>query len=365
MKPPAKRLLLSTHAALMYLYPPDFREEFGSEMRLTFRCAMEEAALTGSTALARLFVRELRDLPLVALHERIQIWGRPERPGGVDRPVEKLSRVEMLAALAVFLIPAGFILLKAAPVALVGEVVPGVMVLLFMMGAVGGLLRHLPRWSLPYFGLVLAAIVFLYLFQWEAERVATTLAARFVVQPDGDLGRLLLASFWEGVVWLGLLSLVAIVGLVLAALPRFRPLVVRLREDWTQLSYLLYGGATLVLVLTFDGYRYETPFALLALVCLAAGAWGYLQSPGKRSRLLALLTGITLAMAVNTVGKWIITPQQNAALLFLGRTAEQERWFEVRSTLFEWGWMAIAVALPALLTRLKSPPNHAEFGQVS
>ncbi len=351
------RLVSQIHTALLRLYPPGFREAFWGEMQAVFAQTASEAARQGAPALGRILLRELIDLPVAALHEHLLERRRRglQAQAGAPRPVERLSRREMLVALAVFLIPAGLILLNAAPPSLIRGLIYPALLMLLLLGLVTGWVKRFPRWSLPYFGLIVSAIVFLFLFQWEAERIATLLASRFVVQPRDELGRLLLAAFWEGVVWLSLLGLVSFAILLLALLPRFRVPLRLLREDWTQLSYLLYGGSMLALVLTFKEYRYGEPYGLTALLCLAAGAWGYLRSSYPGRGFLALLGGATLAMWVAALGVWLLVPYQEWTAWFRWRPPESERWFAAEQALIGWAWMVVVMTLPGLLRLLPKP----------
>ena len=46
----------------------------------------------------------------------------------------------------------------------------------------------------------------------------------------------------------------------------------RIRQDWTQLSFILYGVALWTLFLAFEEYRYDEPYQLVSALLLAAGA---------------------------------------------------------------------------------------------
>jgi hypothetical protein len=89
-------------------------------------------------------------------------------------------------------------------------------------------------------------------------------------------------------------------------LPAWRPFHWRLRRDATLLSFSLYGATLLALLLTFDDNVGDRPYKIVAMLLLAAGAWCYLRSTRLWHRLLALLTALTLAMAVAAVGKAIL-----------------------------------------------------------
>lgn len=64
-----QKFLLQLHSWLSRSYPAGFREDFGSEIRLTFRDALSEASEKGWQAMLRVFWRELQDLPGAVLRE--------------------------------------------------------------------------------------------------------------------------------------------------------------------------------------------------------------------------------------------------------------------------------------------------------
>lgn len=344
-----QRIIQWIHALLLRLYPSKFQDTYAQEMLDVFSQSTQDAAEQGHFAMGMLFWRELWDAPRAALGEQLQEFKYQRCETESSGIQSRLSRPEMLIALAVFLIPAGFILLNATPSADAERFLRPAIWILLLLGASVGLIKRFPRWSLPYLGLVVAAIVFLYLFRWKTERMATFMAARFIGQTQNELGRLVLSAFWEGVVWLSLLILITTVVLIFALIPRFRHWFSHLREDWTQLSYLLYGGSMLALVMTFEEYRFQEPYALIALLCLAGGAWGYLRNQRRLRGFLSLLAGATLAMWISAVGIWLLVPYQTWTNWFLSHPPEGERWFEAQQALIAWAWMIAVLALPAML----------------
>jgi hypothetical protein len=337
----------------MRLFPRAFRETFGDEMRAVFAIVIADAAERGIGALTVVSVYELGDMLVAATRVRRMTLGSEDLGTlGVAGEEARLSRKEMLVALAVFLIPAGLIFLNNTPPTWISYGIPLASFLLLFTGLATGLTRRLPRWSLAYLGLVLSAVVFVYLFQWEAEWIGLRLSARFSRLPGDELTRLLLNVFWQGVVWLTLLLFATAVYLLLALLPRFRTLIRRLEEDWTRLSYLLYSGSMVALLLAFDEYSIEETYALVAVLALTAGAWGYLRGDRPAKRFFSLLTGVSLAMSVVVVGKWLLVPNQDWMIWFTTHPPERERWLEAGTALIGWAWMVVILALPALLCQV-------------
>jgi hypothetical protein len=326
-------------------------------MQLVFSQTIREASDEGALTLGKVFLRELLDLPLAALHERLrerQAQYSAQR-NHVETPITRLSRSEMLLALAVFLVPAGLVLLNSTSSSLLTKIVPPTMLVLLLIGSVAGLIKRFPRWSLPYYGVAASAIVFLFLFQGNAQRLSALLASRFVFQPNDELNRLLLVIFWDGMVWLSLLVLVSLSVLLLSRVPNFVPLVQRMWEDWTRLSYLLYGSSMLALVLTLDAYNYDAIITLAALLCLTAGAWGYLRNNHPKRRFLALMAGLTLAMTVAVTSNGMLSPQFDWMVWLRISSHVDGRWLDPGQGLVGWAWMMIVITLPGLLRLLPRP----------
>jgi hypothetical protein len=200
-----------------------------------------------------------------------------------------------------------------------------------------GLFTGLPRWTSPSVGLLL----FYFALSFATEVHSGPLAK---LLPSSS-SRLVQWIVYESVWALGLLIGAGAVVLIAAALPPLRSFYRRVRQDWTQVSFVLYGAALGVLHLTYDEYVYEEPFKVVAILALAGGAWVYLHSTSRRKRALALLAGLTLAMAVAAVGKWLLHPIQLWPPSVL-RAAPPGS--EVLGAAIDWGWMIVTLLIPAL-----------------
>jgi hypothetical protein len=153
------------------------------------------------------------------------------------------------------------------------------------------------------------------------------------------------------VLWLGLFFLTFLVLAVLTVLRRFCSLILNIRRDWTLVSFIIYGEAVFALILLFDEYSHKEPFVISSLLLLCAGAYFYLHGPSAWQRMLALLSGLSVAMWVAAYGKWSILPIQHLEV-WVERSPEAERWFAAGSTILAWGWMIAALLAPALLRLL-------------
>lgn len=109
----------------------------------------------------------------------------------------------------------------------------------------------------------------------------------------------------------------------------------------------------LALFFTFDDYPNDEPYAIIGMLLLAIGGWFYLRSRSPWQRLLALFTGLTLAMAVAAVGKAIIyagpTWPYPHPRVFTWQT-------EAMSTVIMWGWLVLIMVAPILTKWL--PGRH-------
>ena len=271
-----------------------------------------------------------------------------------------LSRKEFLLAMAVFVAPAVTMLAKFVPTSVL--TVAGPLVVVFMLTVLfAGLIKGFPRWSLPYLGLVLSAFSFVFLFNRTID-LFSSYQMIYMVQPDkwSESERLLLQVFSAGMMWLSLFVFIFLVIGVTVLLKRFKQFYWRLRWDWTQVSFILYSGATLGLILLFDQDRKGLPYLAASLVCLAIGAWLYLRSPKGWQRLFVLLAGITAAVFVSAAGRWFTAADLNWSIPFLLPTPENVFWLEAERTLLEWGWLVLILTIPGIMS-LFPPPEELEL----
>jgi hypothetical protein len=163
------------------------------------------------------------------------------------------------------------------------------------------------------------------------------------------IDRLALQFVWNGISWVFLFILTILLVILLALIPRFRTLLGHIVQDWTALSFILYGGTVLSLVLLFDEYRHKALPLISGMLILAAGAYFYLHGGTQRRKIITMLTAVTLAMLIASAGKWLILPYQDWGPYLKKYPVESERWFEALSTLVTLGWMLVIILLPALL----------------
>jgi hypothetical protein len=221
----------------------------------------------------------------------------------------------------------------------------GIIVLPFLIG----LFKGVPRWCLPYFGLVASvASLMLSLFLNRALWRSPSVSAPWFVQviiPNG--------------IWVGLVLLSVFFVILTLVLPPLRPVYARIRQDWTLVSFGLYGAMVITLILTFEDY---TPgkwlFIILSASILVIGEMAYLRSTQVRQRGIVLFISVTLAMAIAIVGKAYLATIPNWP--FPGIPDWQNETF---STIINAAWAIIVViGLPALINFLPRPSQPAIMG---
>lgn len=133
-----------------------------------------------------------------------------------------------------------------------------------------------PRWSFPYVGFFLLLSLY-----WISMKPADKLFALFM--------------------WLFIVSM-SLYLLISTTSPRpFIRLGKRIWEDWTQVSFAVYGFLPLLLLLAFDevSSAYSRPYLLAMKAVLILGALGYMIAPRIWQRFLSLLLGSGAVIAIN------------------------------------------------------------------
>ena len=347
-------------SALLCLYPSEYRQEFAEEMREVFSQTIADASSRGTFSVGQLLIKEMLALPVSALRVHMQIrHSRTLANVNPDAPLE-LSWRELLVALAVFLLPAMMILANPMMTpALDTSQSAGISAVLLFLAVMlaAGMLRGVPLLSLPYLGIILVVAGYLYLFQWVASLVSPALISNFSPGPWDRSTYLLLKVISNGMLWLMLFCLTLLVVALLALLNRFQPLFSRTRQDWTMLSYILYGESVFALLFLFENHRFERSFMSASLLCLGIGVWIYLRSAARWKRLLALLGGLSLAMWITVFGATVSTAAGGSLgeLLNLNHVRDI---FDMRALnssagllLLIWLGMLIMLLLPTLLAR--------------
>ena len=182
-----------------------------------------------------------------------------------------LLRIELLAALIIFLLPLLwplFGILAATGNSLPRWVDTTVLVLLLgvVLSALGlAIVKGLPRWSLSYLGFVLMLGFILSRY----DRIWGWIYP-FFIQSFGPRSvwplqiRIFYVAVFDFIVFFSILLGALILVNLLRLLPHTRGVWQRIRADWTQLSFLLYGGLVISTMLLFDEYHHANLWQLVA-----------------------------------------------------------------------------------------------------
>lgn len=290
------------------------------------------------------------------------------------RFIEKkpLSRSELLAAMIIFLLPLLIPLISI--LASTGNSIPKwvdyfLLILywgagLFVLGL--ALIKRMPRWSLSYLGFILM----LGLIFSQYDRIWSWIYSAFI-QSFGprSLWPLSVRIVYGGGFAFIMLFTFLVGALILVNLLRFLPFTravwQHIRADWTQLSFMLYGGLVFGILLAFEEYQHEEIWMFIAWTCLALGAWLYLQAKRQKQRILALIGGATAAMWIVATAFWVLIPLQDWQSRYSLISMEDLRWTDTSSAIINWAFILLMLIAPAslnLLPQATSPiiPNEED-----
>lgn len=354
------QFLRKFHRFLLNLYPQKYREEYGDELQTVFNLSLADAMTKSSADVTVMSLHELHSLPQAVIYQHLRERRKAKMTGkfASQFDFEPGSRNEILATLAPFL------LIGALPTLIpyIGNSVDlpmwiQIVFTLFMWLLVGSLLvigfkKGVPRWFMPYLGLLLP-IISVQIFDSLMERLEGVWWFR--------LPWFLSDFLQQGLLWVGLIVSIVLLVAVVRLIPKFHPFYKRLRDDWTLLSFILYGGMPFVLVLTFDEYKHEEPYMLLAFLILATGGWFYLRNGEPWKKFLYLYAGMALSMMTAAVGKAVIRPIQDWPVYFDPSSWERE----VISTMITGLWLALIMLIPLVLTLLPRARKQSQTSDVA
>lgn len=348
-------LFTRLYAFLLSLFPRRFRDEFGAEMQQVFTQVLQEAQASGQRAIWALALREVSDLPRLALNEHWRERKLPRyMPAGDPLPVEPpVPRWALWLSLSLFVIPALLTVIPRVLPPTLSSILAALFGGILIAAIVAGVIKGMPRWSLPFLGVVIS-LFGIYGVQMALENalmLAWMPLYERLTQTEALLPRLTWQFIRSGQFAISILLVLAGLLIVLRLLPPTRSFFDRLMQDRMQISFILYGAIPLIILIDFDEYRYDEPFTAALLLALAAGAWGYLRGSSPGRRILALLAGVTGAFAIMGVAKFFLLPLQNWPIWFEHYEPQTERWFESLREIATWFWMMIVLLIPVLVRR--------------
>jgi hypothetical protein len=146
-------------------------------------------------------------------------------------------------------------------------------------------IKSFPRWSYSYLGVLTANVIF-----------------SISIMNDPRYDTSILGYFWIPVIVSLMIAL-----LVTRSLDPLMQLTRGIWNDWTRLSFALYGYLTILLLEAYDGihYSFDSLIELLTFAILAFGAVAYVRSSKITQRAQSLLVGFGIAwiliVSVNSV----------------------------------------------------------------
>ena len=304
--------IVRLYRAALSCFPQGYRREYTDELLYAVRMAAADAEAQGRISLLRLAWRELRDLPLAIvhahLHERsVQMNLKP----GAHLPGGPMRGWQLGAVFLPFLLPLldslrFWAFENAIPwlIPALGLPFLGLLVVVW----VAGLVRKFPVWALPALGMAFFFVSAILQLTAQAAVFVIVMLPLYGGWPSGfalaeDIWMMLLVQLFFLVIMVG------VVALLLRIIPRF---YAQVRQEWTLLSFLLYGIAILP-VLGNDEFHGVEGYQTLSLLILAVGAGLYLAAPRRWQRVLALVVPAVLSPAVMSLGLYQTFPAQSWA----------------------------------------------------
>ena len=355
LQPDDMQFIHNVYGLLLSFLPKNYREEYGEELQTVFELSLEEAAAKGGFELEKLVLRELVSLPQAIFLEHLRQRRMSKMTGNFASRFEFApgTRSEAWAALVPFLFFGAlqtllgyFYVLDFAPSWLVK-----LYAILFWSFGLGlfvlGFIKRFPRWFMPYIGAPMPFIS-LWLFNVVIEKLQGVWWYR--------LPFFLSAFMLEGLLWMGLVFMLILFLALTNLIPKSR-FYRRLREDWTLVSFIVYGAVPLALVFTFDEYRNEEPYMFLSLLLLAAGGWLYLRNDEPRKRFFCLQGGLWLSMLVAAIGKALLVKSSFPGAL-------DNAWqIEFMSTIITGIWLTMIMLIPYAFRRLTREDHSLQLSQ--
>ncbi len=288
------------YAQLLALYPRRFQADFAEEMKAVFALRIKEAARAGIGQPLCLTLREMGALPLalwaaytrerrpLIMQKRLVRWFIHEPGSWQEILLASLPFLALCLVLGTF----SFKAMEAGLSPLVGLGLMGLIILALALLGIAGMLVRLPRWSMPYAGVLIAGAVFL--------------ALNLLGLQDLFFGGMQ-GPWWLRMAAFELLYLVVLFAATLLSLRLARKIALtsiffeQVRKDWSLISFAMYGGAFTLVIGMYEEIANGGLYILLTILPFLFSTWVYLRQPSLRRRLTALSLGITVAMGIALV----------------------------------------------------------------
>lgn len=349
--------LARLYARSLALYPSGFRAEFAEEVGQVFNLGLQEAAGAGAWSLLRFALRELYDLPLTLL----ALYARERNKSVMQKKLDQWfahvpgSTAEALLASLPFLVLflfAGIFSFRGVEASLPAFLGLGLMgLLLLSLALIGiiGLLVRLPRWAMPYAGVLVSLGVFLVLMLLGFKDL-------FFSGQNAMAWELRMLTFEI----LYLLALAAALFLLVWLARRTSlttPFFEQVQKDRSWLSFAMYGGAMVLILGMYEDVSEAGTYILVTLLPLLAGIWVFLRSRSMSWKLAALSIAITLAMGIALAANLRLMDWVSPTVFSLGGLAITRA---VLSLVLTWLMCLAMLFLPLLLPRLPAASQPQE-----
>ncbi|MEE4195675.1 MAG: hypothetical protein V2J07_10805 [Anaerolineae bacterium] len=147
-----------------------------------------------------------------------------------------------------------------------------------------GWIKGFPRWSYPYLGIVLLLSILM--------MNASTPGFLF-----GD-------ELWKWRAWIPLLIISAVALLVTRSFQPLRKFFTNIKEDWTLLTFGLYGCLPVYAFINFDemDHLYTLYFMVGLTVVMLSTVTLYMRSSKQKQRIITMLIGTLFILAISKIG---------------------------------------------------------------
>jgi len=222
-----------------------------------------------------------------------------------------------------------------------GLAMMGGLALFLVLLGIAGLLVRLPRWAMPYAGVLICTAVMLALMLAGVFNL-------FFPTYSPTPWWLRMASF--GLIYLAALAAALALGVWLARrVTLTSPFFEQVQKDWTTLSFAMYGGAMVFILGMYEDTIWPGAYVLLTVIPLLLGTWFFLRGRSTRSRMAALAAAVTVAIGISLVANLRLMEYVSPVALRLGGL-EVTR--STLSILLTWLMCLGMLFLPALVRRI-------------
>jgi hypothetical protein len=298
------------------LYPAAYQKEYAEEMQTVFELRLASVSGVSGREKLKFCLRELRDLPASVVAAYIRERNRLKMKNNLERwfVQEPGSGKEIFLAILPFLLTAVVTgVLAAIPAVDQFPMWAGLVILasLFLVQAVLGiigLLVRLPRWSLPYAGVVIVLLSFgsLIIFDMVADK------------PWPDVNTYADTALFLVVFCLALFVMVSLVVLLSRKIKLTQPFAEQLKSDKTLLSFMLYGGTLVFVVANYEDIPDGGLYMMLSGLAMMLGSWIYLRQSSVLGKILSLSIGNSAAIFFSILANVLLFDISQQPAFYLG-----------------------------------------------